>query len=104
MTLRLPLLLLAGFLAACGSNRHCQGEFPYQKAQTLPPPAPVEGLKWPESPSALKIPDAPETTVPFANPVPDPRKAGETTVECLDTPPRMSAPEPARPATPPAKS
>lgn len=106
MTLRLSLLLLTGLLAACGSNRHCQGEFPYQKASTLPPPAPVEGLSWPESPSALKIPEPPATTVPFASTVSDPRKPGETATECLDTPPRMPPPaaEPAKPAAPPAKS
>jgi uncharacterized lipoprotein len=105
MAVRLLSLLLVAGLAACGSNRHCQGEFPYQKAQTLPPPAAVEGLSWPESPSALKIPPAPETTVPYATTVPDGKNPKKSQTECLDTPPRLPAPapEPAKAETP-AKS
>ncbi len=103
----LSLLVLVSGLAACGSNRHCQGEFPYQQASTLPPPAVVEGLKWPESPSALKIPPAPATTIPYASTVPDPAAPGKTQVQCLDTPPRMPPPEPVKEpvqAAEPAKS
>lgn len=95
MPMRLSLLLLAGLLTACGgANRHCQGEFPYQRAQTLPPPAPVEGLKWPESPSAMKVPAEPATVVPFANPV-APDAKGKEQVECLDSPPRLVVQPPA---------
>lgn len=95
MLLRSAVLLAAVGLSACGSNRHCQGDFPYQRAQTLPPPAQSEGLKWPESPSALRIPPPPAQQVPYAyTPTGD---KGEG-VECLDVPPRMP-PEPAQDPT-----
>ncbi len=93
MLLRVAVVIAVLGLAACGSNRHCQTELPYQRAQTLPPPAPTEGLKWPESPSALRIPPAPEKSVPYAYTETD--AAGSTQVECLDVPPRMPPDPPA---------
>ncbi len=76
-------------LTGCASNRHCTGEQEYQKARTLPAPAEVSGLKMPDSPSALRIPPAPATVVPFSTEAPDPAKPGKTRAECLDMPARM---------------
>lgn len=109
MSLRLCVAAAAVvLLGACSANRHCVGEFDYQKAQTLAAPAEVAGLKLPESPSALRIPPPPPGNVPYANTVPDPEEPGETRVECLDVPPRLpveAAPAPAATqAPPPAKS
>ncbi|HEY0974233.1 MAG TPA: hypothetical protein VGE57_07050 [Solimonas sp.] len=95
MLLRFAVLAAVLGLAACGSNRHCQGDHPYQRAQTLPPPAPIEGLKWPESPSALRIPPAPaQAATPYAY------QDGDAGLQCLDVPPRM----PPEPAAAPAAS
>lgn len=103
MPMRLSLLLITGLLAACGTTRHCEGDFPYQRAQSLPPPAPVEGLSWPESPSAMKIPPPQATVVPYASPGQTDAK-GKPQTQCLDVPPRMvsgtqpaKAPAPAKP-------
>ena len=76
-------------LAACSANRHCVGDFPYQRAATLTPPTQVEGLAMPESVSALRIPPPPAESVPYAREVPDPRNPGSTHVQCLDVPPRL---------------
>lgn len=105
MSLRLTAAVAAvALLGACSANRHCIGELEYQKAQTLVSPAPVAGLSYPDSPSALRIPPPPATPVPYANPVPDPEAPGETMIECLDLPPRLP-PEPAPAASSaPAKS
>jgi uncharacterized lipoprotein len=94
-------------LSGCASNRYCSGDVSYQQAQTLPPPAAVEGLKMPDSPSALRIPPAPAKNVPFSTDVADAGKPGKTRAECLDMPARM-APRPApaeeKPAAASAKS
>ncbi|SFF43029.1 hypothetical protein SAMN04488120_10460 [Fontimonas thermophila] len=103
--MRRSILLCAGlFVSACGGiSRHCEGEFDYQRAQTLPPPAEVPGLQVPESPSALRIPPEPQTVVPFARQVQDPDNPDKTRIECLDIPPRMRS-EPAEPVTPAPKA
>lgn len=90
MSLRLLTICAVAMLAACGSNRHCIGEFPYQRAATLAPPAEVEGLSTPESVAALRIPPAPAESVPYARNVPDPENPGSTRVQCLDVPPPMT--------------
>lgn len=86
--LRLTVLAAVAALGACGgAARHCIGEQDYQKAQTLPPPAAVDGLSVPQSPSALQIPPEPKQPVGFARTVQD--EAGAERTECLDMPPRM---------------
>jgi len=92
MTFRgLTVLMVASLaLSACASNRHCAGVQPYQEAKTLVPPTSLDGLTVPESASALRIPPAPEKPVGFAIERPDPEDPGETTMECLDLPPRMA--------------
>lgn len=89
-------------LGACSTGGRCVGEFPYQSAQTLPPPQKVEGLKQPESASALRIPPPPANPVPYAETLPDPEEPGEAIVRCLDLPPAL--PENAEKKPEPAKS
>lgn len=93
------LLIGGALLAGCSNTRRCEGEQPYQRAETLPAPAAVPGLTIPDSPSALRIPPPPPGAVPYGRKVED-GKSG-TRYECLDTPPRLP-PEPA-PAPAPAK-
>jgi uncharacterized lipoprotein len=85
-------------LSACASNRHCAGVQPYQEAKTLVPPENLDGLTVPESASALRIPPPPEKAVGFSIEMPDPEDPGETTLECLDFPPRMAVEAEAPPA------
>ena len=87
-------------LAGCASGGRCVGDFDYQKAQNLPPLQGAEGVKAPESVSALKIPAQPKNPVAYAEHVPNPEKPGKQKVQCLDTPPLMAEPAPAAPATP----
>ncbi|MEQ1438693.1 hypothetical protein AAG565_04950 [Fontimonas sp. SYSU GA230001] len=105
--MRPPLTALAAavLLTACGGvSRHCVGEFEYQRAQTLPVPAQVDGLAVRDSPSALQIPPPPAHPVPFAREVEDPKKPGKMRTECLDVPPPLNlkaeppAPDAAKPA------
>jgi uncharacterized lipoprotein len=99
MKVLLPSVAAALLLAGCGGmSRHCVGEFEYQRAETLPPPAPVEGLTMPDSVAALRIPPPPAESVPYAREYPDPENPNKTRVDCLDVPPRIKlgqeAPEP----------
>lgn len=89
-------LSAAVLLGGCSSSRRCAGTPAYQKEATLPAPGPVEGLTVPESASALRIPDAPENSVPYGRKVKDPR--GGSMYECLDVPPRLNPPPVTEPA------
>ena len=84
-----PVLLLG----ACSVNTYCEGPQDYEKAQALPPLKGVEGLKLPESASALKIPPPPANPVRYGERVKD--EKGDETTSCLDKPPAM--PPPAQP-------
>jgi hypothetical protein len=77
MSRTLVLVLAASLLAGCASRNACVGDTEYQKAVSTPPPATVDGLKIPESASALRIPPAPAA----AQPLPE--------GTCLQTPPPM---------------
>ena len=57
----LSTLLLTG----CASNSYCLGKQDYQSAADLQPLQPVDGLKLPSSPTALKIPPPAAKPVPF---------------------------------------
>lgn len=83
-------------LTGCASNRYCLGEQDYQNAENLQPLQPVEGLKLPTSPTALKIP--PPAAKPVAFGVANAKGDGV----CLDKPPPMAQP-PAPVATPATK-
>ena len=104
MKFLIALAAAAVLVSGCSSTARCNGVQDYQKAQTLPAPAPVADMKSPESAASLKIPPAPANAVPYGERVPDPTKPGKTHLECLDSPPPMpeQPPEPAAPA--PAKS
>ena len=78
-------------LGACASNSYCLGEQDYQKAPSVPAIEPVDGLKVPQSQSALTIPPPPQKTEPFGKEVKN--KDGDNETLCLDQPPKM--PEPA---------
>ncbi|PPE73255.1 hypothetical protein C3942_13340 [Solimonas fluminis] len=77
MSRTLVLVLAAALLAGCASRNACVGDTEYQQAVSMPPPATVDGLKIPESASALRIPPVPAG----AQPVPE--------GTCLQTPPAM---------------
>ena len=90
---RLLVLAAAAVLGACTANSYCAGVQPYQEAPSV---APVQGtgdLKFPESPSALRIPPAPANPVPYGQKVKD--ADGDEVLRCLDKPPEM--PPPAEP-------
>lgn len=87
----LPLLALS----ACAANTYCDGQQNYQKAKTAPPLQGVEGLKLPDSATALKIPPAPANPVAYGEHVKDAK--GDDVVQCLDKPPEM----PPSPVVPP---
>jgi hypothetical protein len=99
-TLMDGLKLLALFsvftVAGCAPAVYCEGELTYQNAASIPVVQPTEGLQPRESASALKIPPAPATTVPYGETVVD--AEGDERVRCLDRPPelpaRSFAPEP----------
>lgn len=88
-------------LAGCASGGRCVGEFEYQKAETVTPIHSADGVKAPESASALRIPAPPKQSTQFAEHVPDPDKPGKQKVSCLDTPPVMAEPAPAAAAVVP---
>ena len=72
------LVLSAALLAGCASRNACIGDNSYKQASTLPPPVTVDGLKMPESASALRIPPAPAAAKPVGEDV------------CLQTPPPLA--------------
>ncbi|HUS25486.1 MAG TPA: hypothetical protein VM369_11105 [Candidatus Binatia bacterium] len=99
MRVVLPALGAAMLLASgCAANGYCTGEFAYQKAGSVPPLKNAQGLKLPESSSALKIPPPPAQTTPYAQTVKD--ADGDDAVACLDQPPPMPPPAPPKVAEP----
>lgn len=83
-----PGLLLAVSAAllstACASNRYCLEEQKYERAENRPTLTTVDGLKLPESATALRIPPPPPASVPFG--VRDDKGGGV----CLDKPVEMT--------------
>ena len=84
--------LLSVVLAGCASGGRCAGEFEYQKAQSITAIQGGDGVKAPQSGSALRIPPQPKQPVAFAEPVTDADKPGKQKLMCLDTPPVMPTP------------
>ena len=77
---RIAVLVLATvLLAGCASRNACVSDAEYQKATSLPPLTTVDGLKVPESASALRIPPVPAASQPAPE------------GSCLQTPPPMPA-------------
>lgn len=86
------LLALAVLVAGCSSNRHCEGEFPYQRATSTGALQPVDGIAPPSSSAALVVPDVDGANAePFAATEPDPDRPGKSSVRCLDIPPALPA-------------
>lgn len=98
------LSILAGLLAVagCSTTSYCEGEHDYQAAPSIPPLKPADGVRVPESASALRIPPPPPNNVAFAETYKD--EDGDDAVRCLDKPPPMPAlaAEPAKAAPAPA--
>ena len=104
--MKLKLLALVPILAAaggCAPAVYCEGDLVYQNAGSIPVVQPADGLQPRESASALKIPPAPATLVPYGETVVD--ADGDETVRCLDRPPELPARnlEPAPKAEPKAE-
>ena len=98
---RAILLAASAALAGCAANSYCKGEQPYQKAPSVPPLKAADGLKLPESASALRIPPPAVNPVPYGETVKD--ADGDDEIRCLDKPlpmavavepPAMPAPAP----------
>lgn len=92
MIVRLLLVTITVLtVGACSSTSHCRKEQDYQKAGSIPVIAGVGDLKSPESPSALRIPPAPEKPVAFGEKYLD--EDGDERWSCLDVPPRLEVPD-----------
>jgi hypothetical protein len=74
-------------LSGCASNRYCLGDQDYQRAESRPPIQPVEGLTFPDSASALRIPPPPAKSEPFG------REDEHGDGVCLDRPPTLPTPQ-----------
>ena len=100
--MKVSLLLiapLAALLSACAGNSVCNADADYRKAGAIPPIQAAEGLKLPQSPSALKVPDITPAATQAAASQPLPKKGKGTA--CLDYPPEIA---PAEAASSAAKS
>jgi len=73
-------------LGGCASNRYCLADQKYEHAENRPTLTVIDGLKLPDSATALRIPSPPPATVPFG--VRNEKGDGV----CLDKPPAMPAP------------
>jgi len=83
VSMLIPLLLLGG----CAASSYCEGEQDYEADSSIPALQPADDLRIKESASALKIPPAPENSVPFGEHQKD--EDGDAVVRCLDRPPEM---------------
>jgi hypothetical protein len=113
MTFRFAILCSALALGGCVAGSYCEGTQDYQRAKSVPPLQPAEGIKVPESEGALRIPPPPANSVPYGELARD--EDGDEYVRCLDKPPEVpppapepaaepAAPAPAAPAPAPEKS
>lgn len=87
------LLVVSGValvLSAC-SSAHCRKPGEYAAARSLPVLPAVAGLKLQESPSALRIPPAPENPVAFGEKYLD--EDGDERWSCLDVPQKLEIKE-----------
>lgn len=95
---------LAVLATGCASNRYCLGDQEYYSAEDRVPLQAVNGLKLPESPTALRVPKRTPDGVPYG--VADEKGDGV----CLDKPPTLTSAVateavavPAKPAKPAKK-
>lgn len=89
----LILLVCAGTLAACASNR-CNPDAPHHRAVAYPPLQDAPGVPAPEPTDEFVIPDVAATNAP-ATP-------GDDALGCLDVPPKLPARQDQEAATPEA--
>jgi uncharacterized lipoprotein len=87
-------LLFAVSLSGCAANRYCARPQPYDNARSVPPIQAVEGLKVPESATAMRVPADTAQDAPYGVKVEDPKHPGKTKYQCLDQPPPMPPPAP----------
>lgn len=93
------------FSSACSVNKYCLDQQDYQTAKSVPPLAGAEGLKMPESVSALRIPPPSAKAVPFGETYKD--AEGSERTRCLDLPPALRSiaiPDPAPAEIPAAEA
>lgn len=81
------LSLAVSLLSACASTQTCEAKADYRKAAAIPPIQAADGLKLPESPSALKVPNLTPAAIAAAQ-QPGPKKGKGTA--CLDYPPEIA--------------
>ena len=85
--LRLLFVSMAALTLAACSTAHCRKPDEYASAQSVQPLPAIAGLKFPESPSALRIPPAPENPVAFGEKYKD--EDGDERWSCLDVPQKL---------------
>lgn len=90
MLTRNVLLIAAVVLGGCASNSYCARQQPYENARSVPPIQGTEGLKIPESATAMRVPNETAQNVPYGVKVVDPKRPGKTQYQCLDQPPAMA--------------
>lgn len=85
------VLLGALLCAGCSSKSYCMKEQKYDHVASIPPVTGGDGLKIPNSPTALRVPPAPPPAqdAPFGSKVIDPKHPHRTQYACLDEPPPM---------------
>lgn len=93
VAVRLPLLLGVLLFAGCASKSYCMKPQKYDHVASIPPITGGEGLKIPNSPTALRVPPAPAPAqdAPYGSKVIDPKHPSRTEYACLDEPPPMPA-------------
>ena len=93
VAVRASVLLGVLLFAGCASKSYCMKEQKYDHVASIPPITGGEGLKIPNSPTALRVPPvpAPAQDAPFGSRVIDPEHPHRTDYACLDEPPPMPA-------------
>ena len=91
IVVRVPVLLAVLLSAGCASKSYCMKEQKYDHVASIPEITAGDGLKIPNSPTALRVPPAPSPAqdAPYGSKVIDPAHPHRRTYACLDEPPPM---------------